>query len=68
MLRNETWILIKNLMQEIKEDVFELDIINHICRGQEKVCGFDENELCCTTMERFWEKVVKGCIKFKNEG
>ena len=68
VLRNEAWILIENLMQEIKDDVFEPDIINHIYRGQEKVCGFEEYELCCTTMERFWEKVVKGCIEFENEG
>lgn len=58
VLRNEAWICLKNLMVDINSGVFELDIISGICRQQEEICGFEEYELCCTPMERFWEKVV----------
>ncbi len=58
VLRNEAWICLKNLMVDIKSDIFALKIINSICRQQEVACGFNKYELCCTPMERFWEKVV----------
>jgi len=58
ILRNEAWILLQNLVLDIRAGVFELDIVNNICRQQEMACGFDEYELACTPMERFWEKVV----------
>lgn len=58
VLRNEAWICLKNLMVDIKSDIFVLKIINSICRQQEVACGFDEYDLCCTPTERFWEKVV----------
>ena len=58
VLRNEAWILLQNLVLDIRAGVFALDIVNDICRQQETVCDFDEYELACTPMERFWEKVV----------
>ena len=58
VLRNEAWILLQNLVLDIRAGVFALDIVNDICRQQETVCDFDEYELVCTPMERFWEKVV----------
>lgn len=61
--RQESWVRVDNLMSEIKSDKFELDIINEIVRQQEKYHGFDEYELCCTDMERFWEGVVRNLKK-----
>lgn len=57
--RNESWIILENVIADIKSDIFILDIINEICRQQEKYHGFDEYELICTDMERFWEGVIK---------
>jgi hypothetical protein len=58
VLRNEAWILLKDVLLDIRTGVFALDIVNNICRQQELACSFDEYELCCTPMERFWEKVI----------
>lgn len=56
--RQEAWICIYNMLSEIRSGSFELDIINEICRQQERYHGFKDLELCCTDMERFWGKVV----------
>ena len=60
---NQLWkdsnFTIGDLMSEIKSGKFELDIVNEIRSQQEKYHGFDEYELCCSDMERFWESVVK---------
>lgn len=61
--RQEAWIRIDNLMSEINSGKFELDIVNEIRSQQEKYHGFDEYELCCSDMERFWEKLVNGLKK-----
>ena len=58
VLRNEAWVHLKDVLLDIRTGMFELDIVNNICRQQEMACGFDEYELVCTPMERFWEKVV----------
>jgi hypothetical protein len=58
VLRNEAWIRLKDVLLDIRTGVFALDIVNNICRQQEMACGFDEYELVCTPMERFWEKVI----------
>lgn len=59
VFRNEAWIKIENLMAEIKSGKFELDIINEVRNQQEIYHSFNEYELACTGMERFWENVVK---------
>jgi len=59
ILRSEAWIVIKNLATEIKNNVFELDILNELLRQQEIIHNFDKYKLCCTDMERFWEKVIR---------
>lgn len=61
--RQEAFIKIDNLMGEIKSGKFELDIISEIRSQQEKYHGFDEYELCCSDMERFWERLVNGIKK-----
>lgn len=66
VLRNEAWICIENLIYQIKSGRFVLDIINDICRQQERLLKFEEYELCCTDMERFWERVVMECNKITN--
>ena len=58
VLRNQAWICIYNLLKQIEENRFQLDIINDIREQQERLHGFDEYDLCSTDMERFWEKVV----------
>ena len=58
VLRNEAWVRLKDVLLDIRTGVFELDIVNNICRQQEMACGFDEYELACTPMERFWEKLI----------
>jgi hypothetical protein len=64
VLRQQAWIKIENLIHRLKIHEFELDIVSEICRQQEKLHGFKENELCTTNMERFWEKVVKESKKY----
>ena len=59
VLRTEAWIVIENLIAVIKDDVFKLDILKELLKQQEKVHGFKEYDLCCTDMERFWEKVIR---------
>lgn len=63
VLRNNAWVQITNLYSQVQEGRFQLDILNDILRQQEQVHGFDEYELCCTDMERFWEKVVSELYK-----
>ncbi len=60
VLRSEAWVIIENLVTETKNDVFELAILKEIVRQQEKAHGFKEYDLCCTDMERFWERVIRG--------
>jgi len=56
--RQEAWIVIKNLIKEIKSGKFQLDIVKDILRQQEKIHRFDEYELDSSDMARFWEKLV----------
>lgn len=63
VLRNEAWLRIENLHKQIKEGKFQLDIVRDIREQQEKAHGFDECELCCTDMERFWERLVMELVK-----
>lgn len=69
ILRNEAWLRIKNLYSQIKDGRFQLDIVNDILRQQERLHKLDEYELCCTEMERFWERLVgelyKKLIKYE---
>lgn len=60
VLRNQAWLRIHNLLKQIQEGRFQLDIVGDIREQQEKLHGFEELELCCTDMERFWDSVVKG--------
>lgn len=67
VLRQEAWIKLENLIHWIDRDVFELDILNEILRQQEKLHNFEEYELCCTDMERFFEKVINSTKKYHKE-
>ena len=62
ILRNEAWIKIDNLIKDIENEAFILDVINEICRQQEKYHSFDEYELSPSYMERFWENLIKELI------
>lgn len=57
--RNQAWIILHGILKDIESGIFELDIINEIRRQQEIYHNFSEYELCCTDMERFWERLVK---------
>lgn len=65
--RNEAWIKIDNLVNEVNSDKFVLDIINEITRKQERYHDFEEYELSCSYMERFWENLVKELKNMKIE-
>lgn len=56
--RQEAWLVIKNLVNEIEGGMFPPDIVNEIREQQEKIHSMEQYDLCCTDMERFWEKVV----------
>jgi hypothetical protein len=58
VLRNEAWICIKYFISCVKQNCFELDILDEILRQQEIICDFKKYDLCCTDMERFWEEVI----------
>jgi hypothetical protein len=64
VLRQQAWIKIENLMHRLRLGDFELDLLKDILRQQEMICGFKENELICTDMERFWERVIIECKKY----
>ena len=40
--------------------MFPPDIVNEIQGATRKIHGMEQYDLCCTDMERFWEKVVLG--------
>lgn len=61
--RNEAWIKLEGLMDDIARGVFPLDIVATIIRQQELTHSMELYELCCTPMERFWEQVIFGLIK-----
>ena len=63
ILRNEAWIRLDNLIKDIENGVFVLDIVYNILRQQEHYHGFDIHELSPSYMERFWESVVKELAK-----
>lgn len=63
--RAEAWIRLKNLMADIRTGVFALDIVANILRQQEETHSMEIYELCCTPMERFWEQVIFGLIKYQ---
>ena len=56
--RNEAWIKLEGLMDDIARGVFPLDIVANIIRQQEQAHSMETYELCCTYMERFWENTV----------
>lgn len=64
ILRNEAWVILQNLILDIKNDVFELDILNSILRQKEQFYGFEKYSLCCTDMDRFYEKVINEVKKY----
>lgn len=63
VLRNEAWILLKGLICEIQKRTPIWVIKNNILRLQEKACKFEEYELECSDMERFWERVIVKLMK-----
>lgn len=63
VLRQEAWIVIENLIKEIRLNKSPIKIVQEILRQQEKLHNFDKYELCCTDMERFWEALVYQLIK-----
>lgn len=63
VLRNQAWLRIHNLLKQIHENRFQSDIIRDIREQQEKLHSFEELDLCCTDMERFWEKLVRELYK-----
>lgn len=58
VLRQEAWLVVRGLVSAIASDSFTPRIVREICRQQEITHGFEELSLCCTDMERFWEKVI----------
>ena len=65
VLRNEAWICLRGLMRDITAGVFVLEIWAEILRQQERLHGWGTYDLCCTDMERFWERVVTECAKLQ---
>ena len=63
VLRNEAWICLEGIMVDINSNTFLLNIRDSIVEQQELMHGFGRYELCCSDMERFWEKLV---VKLKN--
>lgn len=63
VLKQEAYIILKNLMVDINNRVFPPHIINRITNQQEKYHGFDELELTVGEWERFYENVVNELIK-----
>lgn len=66
VLRSEAWICIKNLLYRLKVNESEIGILEQILRQQEKLYDFHYNELEIGDMSRFWEDVIKKCIKHIN--
>lgn len=60
VLRQEAWLHIKGLVTAMSSTGFYPSIVNQILRLQEQVHGFEAYALCCTEMERFWERVIMG--------
>ncbi len=58
ILRNEAWLVIKNLYKQVRGRRFSLDILKDIRERQEQYHEFEFGDLMCTDMERMWEKVV----------
>ena len=56
--RNEAWIKLEGLVDDIARRVFPLDIVANIIRQQELTHSMEMHELRCTYMERFWESTV----------
>ena len=65
VLRNEAWLVVKNLYRQVIEGRFPLDILKDIREGQERSHGFKLGDLMCTDMERMWERVISELIKNK---
>lgn len=59
VLRNEAWIVLKNVVNRIGRDL-ELDALSMIIDGQERYHDMKQGELLCSDMERMWESVIKG--------
>lgn len=59
ILRNEAWLKLENLVLDIKNKVFLLDIKNSILRQMEEFYNLEYTTLHVGTMERFMENVVR---------
>lgn len=68
VLKQEAYIVLKDLMVDINNRVFPPHIVNRITKQQEKWHGFDELELSVGEWERFYEDVVNELIKLNNKG
>ena len=67
ILKNEAWIVIKNLAYNVRAGKFILAIKDEILRQQEKLNGFEPYELEVGEMERFWEKVINETERYIEE-
>jgi hypothetical protein len=52
VLRGEAWILVKDFLLDIKNDIFEVTLFQHLA---EQVTG----EIGCCEWERFFEKIIR---------
>ncbi len=63
--RSEAWIRLKNVLVDVENKVFPLDIVYRILRQQEQTHGTEEYdmELYHQYMVRFWESVVMELVR-----
>jgi hypothetical protein len=59
VLRNEAWIRIINLAEEIKRQRSIIKLKQEILEQQEKLHEFEKGDLWVGDWERFWENVIK---------
>ena len=68
VLRNEAWLVIKNLVHHVKVgDYTDRSISDQITRQQEKAMNWKKFELEDSHMNSFWEKLVTETKKYINE-
>lgn len=65
VLRNEAWIVLEDLMDDVKSNKFQLDIVKDIREQQENYHNFEGYSLVSTVMERFWEELVRNLYKLE---
>lgn len=58
VLRRQAWLKIANLYWHVQQGTSPLKLWNEIRRQQEVWHDFEEGDLYCTAMERFWERAV----------